>query len=134
VKFDPRELAALNSRLQELSEKLGKKAVRQAARKAMTPVRNEVRANAPEDLEDDDGVKIKTSVAMTSKWKGDALYVRVGIRGGAKKNPNTPYYFRMVEFGTKNMPARPWMTPALESNAQDVLNTLTAELKKALDK
>ena len=132
IKVDAAELLALRTRLQDLSEKVGKKAVRQAARRAMVPVRDEVKARAPEDLTDDDGVKLKANVALTTRWRGGTLYTRVGIRGGAKKNPNTPYYFRFHEFGTKDMPARPFMAPALESNAQQIIDTVTAELKKAL--
>lgn len=132
--FNPQELEKLNKRLQSLVEKVGKKAMRGAARKAMTKVRNDVKAAAPEDLNDDDNVKIKTSVAMLAKWKGNDLYVKVGIRGGAKKNPDTPYYFRMVEFGTAKMAARPFMRPALESNAQQIMDTVVQELNRALDK
>lgn len=132
--FNPQELERLNKRLQALAEKIGKKAMRGAARKAMTKVRNDVKAAAPEDLNDDDNVKIKTSVAMLAKWKGKDLYVKVGIRGGAKKNPDTPYYFRMVEFGTAKMAARPFMRPALESNAQQIMDTVVQELNRALDK
>lgn len=132
--FNPQELEKLNKRLQSLVEKVGKKAMRGAARKAMTKVRNDVKAAAPEDLNDDDNVKIKTSVAMLAKWKGSDLYVKVGIRGGAKKNPDTPYYFRMVEFGTAKMAARPFMRPALESNAQQIMDTVVQELNRALDK
>lgn len=132
--FNPQELERLNKRLQALVEKVGKKAMRGAARKAMTKVRNDVKAAAPEDLNDDDNVKIKTSVALITKWKADTLYVKVGIRGGAKKNPDTPYYFRMVEFGTSKMAARPFMRPALESNAQQIMDTVVQELNRALDK
>lgn len=132
--FNPQELERLNKRLQSLVEKVGKKAMRGAARKAMTKVRNDVKAAAPEDLNDDDNVKIKTSVALITKWKADTLYVKVGIRGGAKKNPDTPYYFRMVEFGTAKMAARPFMRPALESNAQQIMDTVVQELNRALDK
>lgn len=132
--FDRSQLADLDRKLRELTAPAAKKAMRSAARKAMKPVRDDVKSNAPEDLEDDDGVKIKASVGTTSRWKGDTLYTRVGIRGGAKRNPDTPYYFRMVEFGTKNMPARPFMSPALEGNAQQVIDTLTEALRKALFK
>ena len=132
--FNPQELEKLNKRLQSLVEKVGKKAMRGAARKAMTKVRNDVKAAAPEDLNDDDNVKIKTSVALITKWKANDLYVKVGIRGGAKKNPDTPYYFRMVEFGTAKMAARPFMRPALESNAQQIMDTVVQELNRALDK
>lgn len=126
------DLEALNQRLKELSTKAGKTAVRQSARKAMAPVRAQVQANAPEDLTEPDAVRIKASTALFTNWKGNTLYVRVGIKGGGRKNPDTPFYFRMHEFGTKSLPARPFMAPALESNAQDVLDTVADELRKRI--
>lgn len=134
LKFNPSELAALHERLQEVAAKLGKKAVRSAARKAMKPVRDQVQATAPEDLPPPDDIKIKNSVGLTTKWKGSNLYVKVGIKGGARRNPDTPWYWRQVEFGNKFMPARPFMRPALEGNAQKVLDAVAAELRKALFK
>jgi len=71
-------------------------------------------------------------VALYTKWKGSALIARIGIKGGAKKNKETPFYWRMHEFGTKNMPARPFMQPALEGNAQQVLDAVAEQLRKAL--
>lgn len=130
--FDRAQLAAINQKLQTLSSKQGKTLVRSAARAAMKPVRDQVQRTAPEDLEDDDGIKVKANVGMMTKWRGDTLYVKVGIKGGAKKNPNTPYYWRMHEFGTQHMPARPFMGPALEANAQQVLDVLAEQLKKKL--
>ncbi|MBN8515281.1 HK97-gp10 family putative phage morphogenesis protein [Accumulibacter sp.] len=129
---DKAGLEALNQRLQGLSTKAGKAAVRQAARKAMAPVRAEVQANAPEDLTEPDAVRIKASTALFTNWKSNTLYARVGIKGGAKKNPSTPFYFRMHEFGTKSLPARPFMAPALEGNAQDVLDTVADEMAKRI--
>ena len=131
LSFRPAELQALNKRLSEMSKKLGKQAVRQAAREAMKPVRDEVKRNAPFDPTDD-GIHIKEAVALKTSWKGSTLTASVGIRGGAKANLETPWYFRLQEFGTKHMPARPWIGPALEKNAQQVLDTLAASLKKAL--
>jgi HK97 gp10 family phage protein len=134
LKVNQAELAAILERLKETAEKVGKKGVRQAARKAMVPVRDEVKANAPEDLSDPDDIRVKSSVALVTKWRGNKFVARVGIKGGAKKNPNTPFYWRMHEFGTKNLPARPFMQPALEGHAQEILDTITAELRKALFK
>ena len=130
LKVNQADLLALNQRLKELNEKIGKAAVRKAARKAMTPVRDQVQANAPFDASTQH--HIKNNVALVTKWRGNDFYARVGIRGGAKKNPDTPFYFRMVEFGTKHQPARPFMQPALEGNAQEILDTLAEELKKAI--
>ena len=127
------DLAAIEAKLKTLSSKVGKSTVRKAARKAMLPVRNQVIANAPVDTSPEaDAVRIKDSVRIRSKWRGDELTMRVGIEGGAKKNPETPFYFRFQEFGTKDIPARPFMAPALESHAQEILDAVADELKKAL--
>ncbi len=124
------DLVAINQKLKTLGAKAGKPTVRKAARKAMVPVRNEVKTNAPFDP--NLPVHINANVALRSKWSGDNLRLRVGIVGGAKQNKETPFYFRFHEFGTKKMPARPFMQPALESNAQQILDTVADELKKAL--
>lgn len=134
LKVNAAELAKLQQRLQAITEKVAKRALRTAARRAMLPVRDEVRANAPFDPDGGDDIHIRSNVAVSSRYRNGDLLVRVGIRGGARKNPDTPYYWRMVEFGTKHIPARPFMAPALESNAEDVLATLTEELNRALDK
>lgn len=129
ITFNPNELAELQARLQAVTEKVAKKALRKAARKGMSKVRDEARANAPEDT----GL-LATNFALLTSFKRGALYARVGIKGGAKKNPDTPYYFRMVELGTKNIAAKPFLRPALEGNAQEVFDTVVRELKEALDK
>lgn len=135
LKLDTRSLADVLKRIAQVEEKIAKKALRTAARKGMNIVRDDVKTNAPEDRsEDADNIKVKSSVALTTRFRGPNLYVKVGIRGGAKKNPSTPYYWRMVEFGTKYIAAKPFMLPALEGNAEAILNTVTDELKKALDK
>jgi HK97 gp10 family phage protein len=134
LKVNQAELAAILERLKETAEKVGKKGVRQAARKAMVPVRDQVKANAPEDMSHPDDIMVKANVSLVTKWRGNNFYARIGIKGGAKKNPDTPFYWRFHEFGTKHLPARPFMAPALESNAQQILDTITAELRKALFK
>lgn len=133
LKVNQSQLATLNANLQEMSEKAGKKAMRQAARKAMVPVRDQVKESAPVDTSPDaDNIRIKDNVAIRTKWDRDALTVKVGILGGAKQNPETPFHFRFAEFGTKDRPAAPFMAPALEGNAQEVLDTVAEELRKAL--
>ena len=129
------ELAALTDRLRDIEAKIAKKALRTAARKGMTLVRDEVKANAPEDTSPDaDNIKTKTHIALQTSFRRGVLFVRVGVRGGAKANPDVPYYWRFQEFGTKDIPARPFMQPALESNADAVLDKITQELKRELDR
>ena len=112
--------------------KTGKVAVRTSAKKAMLPVRQQVKDAAPVDTTAPDNIRIKASVRLRSRWNGDSLRVRVGIEGGAKANKETPFYFRFHEFGTQHLPARPFMTPALESNAHQILDTVAEQLTKEL--
>lgn len=125
------DLANLGARLQQLQTKAGKAIVRKAAGKAMVPVRRDAKANAPYDPTGD-GMHIRSDVAMRGRWRGDTLVLKVGVKGGAKKNEETPFYFRFQEFGTKTIPAQPFLVPALDTNQQQVYDTLIAELTKAL--
>lgn len=129
------ELAALTDRLRDIEAKIAKKALRTAARKGMAIVRDQVKANAPEDTSDEaDNIKTKAFIALQTSYRRGVLSVRVGVRGGAKQNPDTPYYWRMVEFGTKHISAKPFMQPALESNAEAVIDRIAEELRRELDK
>ena len=129
------ELAALTDRLRDIEAKIAKKALRTAARKGMSIVRDQVKANAPEDTSDDaDNIKTKAFIALQTSYRRGVLSVRVGVRGGAKQNPDTPWYWRFQELGSKYIAAKPFMQPALESNAEKVFEVITEELKKALDK
>lgn len=129
------ELAALTDRLRDIEAKIAKRALRSAARKGMAIVRDEVKASAPEDTSPDaDNIKTKTHIALQTNFRRGVLAVRVGVRGGAKKNPDTPYYWRMVEFGTQHIAAKPFMQPALENNAEAVIDRIAEELRRALDK
>lgn len=135
LSFDVSQLAKLADRLKDIEEKVAKKALRTAARKAMQIVRNDVKANAPEDTSDDaDDIKTKAFIALQTSFKQGVLYVRVGVRGGAKKNPDSPWYWRFQELGSKYIAAKPFMTPALENNAEAVLEKITDELKREIDR
>ncbi len=123
------QLAELEKRLVDIADKVAKKALRTAARRAMNEVRKEARDNAPEDT----GL-LDENFALMTKAKNGEVTAKVGIKGGAKKNDTTPFYFRFVELGTKNMQARPFMRPALENNAEKILSSVADELTKALDK
>lgn len=129
IQFNPAEIEALENRLKEVAEKVAKKSLRTAARKAMAQVRKEAREKAPEDT----GL-LDENFALLTRVKGSEVVAKVGIRGGAHKNDYSPYYFRFVELGTKDLPAKPFLRPALENNAESIFATILEELKKALDK
>lgn len=60
----------------------------------------------------------------------DGLSARVGLIG--KKANRKAFYGRFVEFGTKKMPAKPFLTPAWEENRNEVRDRVQAEIQKVL--
>lgn len=56
-----------------------------------------------------------------------AAFKKAARRGGAA-NPDDPFYWRFVEFGTSKMAARPFLRPAFESRKLQAAN----EIKDAL--
>lgn len=145
VKFNPAELAALKTKLDTIKESVGKKAVMGAVRKGAVIVADAVKEGAaaiddeatPSDIEKNVAVRFSPK---RFKATGEIMY-RVGIRGGAKKDPGDEKnpgkgtaHWRFVEFGAKDVPARPFMGPALESNAQEVFDAIVTELKARVNK
>jgi HK97 gp10 family phage protein len=169
-------LATVIERIKDFSEKMQKKAVRAAARKAMVPVREAARAKAKtiDDPATTD-VQIWKNIVINESARGGrrvgGIVMRVGVRGGAlskverelaggagyRYNKETKKYvqvkrfgkvkklvvhpggvtaphWRFVELGTKKMPARPFMRPALEENIGRVIDEFAKELDVQIKK
>lgn len=106
-----------------------KKSVTKAARKAMNIVKKEAVKNAKALDNRKSPNKMWKSVtvkAKKTKNKGEVL-MSVGMKGGAKKNNSDVYYWRFLEFGTVNSPAKPFLRPALYNNL-DIVNKEFADL------
>jgi HK97 gp10 family phage protein len=129
----------LKMALAEASAVIRKKAVRGALREAAKVIQGAARANSPllaiaTPLRKHGTVK-KNIVTLGSKFarqSGDeGVYVGVRpLRGAARvkklgrasaTNPNDPYYWRFLEFGTKKMAARPFLRPAAESKGPEAI-------------
>ena len=143
----------LNRKLKLLtSSKAAKRIARKAARQAMNIVRDAARANAKAIDDPETAEKIWKNIAVSGGKSRNAneIVMRVGVRGGAAQNANTDRaalsklsggittYWRYLEFGSANMPATPFMRPALSTNIQEVTNKFSnvfgAELDKELAK
>jgi DNA polymerase len=60
---------------------------------------------------------------------------RKGLGGKASaRNPFDPFYWRFQEFGTKKQPARKFLTPAFDNNAQRAIDIFQARIKTRIDK
>lgn len=95
------------------------------------------------------GLLLKTGLSVLRKnppsgEKGELVRIRVkratypnrrlrsGRRGGSKMSTNDSAWF--LEYGTSKQAARPWLRPAFESKAQQAIDTVQTELKKAIDR
>lgn len=116
-----------------------KKAAVKAARKALTIAKKEAVKNARALDNKDSAEKIWKHITVKtkkSKNKGE-LIMSLGFKGGAKKSNTDVYYWRFLEFGTVNSPAKPFLRPALYNNIDGIttefVDRLNEDLLKALD-
>jgi HK97 gp10 family phage protein len=140
-------LDELMKALRQFTPQLQKTAVTTAMRRAMKPVMMTAKSNArtlddpTTDLSIPESIVMQTASPKVMRMAGvrDAdRMVRVGIRGGSKdpdtEEPTKPWYWRMHEFGTSSIAARPFLRPALAQNTQRTTAIMVDELKKGIDR
>lgn len=140
-------------RLDALPKKLKKKAAKVAARKGMNIVRDEARRNAKkiDNPESRAAIwkNIRTQEATRSGRKVGGVVMRVGVVGGGRirkisrkqreaQSANLPggatQHWWLIEFGSENTKARPFMRPALASKIDAVEEKVASELSAAIDR
>jgi HK97 gp10 family phage protein len=99
---------------------------------------------------DDTGTGRSIAANVTERWDsrlnkqsgGDDLGFRIGVAHGAKipkGNPDegkggpTPHW-RLLEFGTEKMQAKPFLRPVIEQAGQQAVDTFVTEYDKAIDR
>lgn len=147
VQFKIEGAADLLKRLRALPKELQLKPGRSALGKAAAVVRKQAKINA-EALDDaDTGRKIAQNI--TQRWRGKyfkrtgdmMISVGVGTDKGRipRGNPdtgakgNTPHW-HLLELGTQDMRAQPFLRPAAEQMAEQAISTFGSELDKAITK
>lgn len=137
---------ALSKRLESLSYDASKKGGRFALRKAAQVIRDGARQNAQLVDNSETGRSIARNInerwaSKFNKSTGNLMF-RVGVLGGArlpKDNVDeglggpTPHW-RLLEFGTEKMRARPFFAKAMPENAQKATDTFISEFNRALDR
>lgn len=129
-------LEGLKSQLDELQAEAAGKTLARAARKAFAPVLATAQALVPVDT----GL-LRDSIKLVSvRAKDGEAVVTVGLKvaaakGAAKLGRRTisaHWRWHFVELGTRHMAAKPFLRPALDQNAQQVLDVLRDELLKGV--
>lgn len=136
-------------KIEQLSNpKKAKQIARKAARQAMNIVRDAARTNAKaiDNRRTDEKIH-KNIVTQGGKSRNsNEIKIRVGIKGGAGQNQHSvstaglsggdTRHWRFIEFGQSNVPAVPFMRPALSQNLDKVtskfVQVFDAEITKAL--
>lgn len=135
----------LLGKLESITDDMKRKGGRAALRKAANIIANRAKVNASRLDDPETGRSIADNIAV--RWNGREfkrngnLAFRIGVLHGAvlKKHPDkaknapTPHW-RLLEFGTDNMRAQPFMRPAAENSTLDVSNTFVEEYWKAIDR
>lgn len=128
------------AKIREVSREVATKGTRSAGTKAMRIVRDAARARA-RGLDDPETAS-NIAKAITTRYDRKAsqreggVVVKVGVAGGAKpvKGNEDTGHWRLVEFGTSEMPAHPFMRPALSENTEKVVDAFIAAIEPAIDK
>lgn len=134
-------LGKIDSITDDLKKKTGRSALRKAGNIIVTQIKNNaMRIDDPATARN-----IADNAAL--RWNGRLfkqtgdLSFRIGILQGArlKKHPSmakdapTPHW-RLLEFGTENMEARPLVRAAATSRINETINTFTNEYSRGIDR
>ena len=137
-----------------------KNAATRSARKAMNIVKKAAIQNAKGLDDKDSSNRIwKNIITKPSKTKDGFVMMKVGVKGGARKYPNTApnrrkgvvgqtyetggssknaggdtWYWRFLEFGSATNNAKPFLRPALNSNIQAAEAEFKRSFSEELDK
>lgn len=135
----------LERRLSQLEFRVGRRAASRALRKGANVIRDAARQNA-QRIDDPQtraniSKNIVTQPGSSRRQKAEkAVIMRVGVMGGARlKKGELPLpggnttHFRLVEFGTSQSKAQPFLRPAITS-ADRAISTVIESLGKEIDK
>lgn len=141
VTVEVKGLDELQKALEELVDTDGSKYVRQAVRAGAVVVKDQIVQNAPKDS----GLLAEHIDVKTRKQRGEALAVSALIGPNSKEviHPQTggktsglrrtaQFITRMLEFGSKKMSKKPFMTQAFESSKTKALDRMVETLREKL--
>lgn len=146
IEFKIEGLDALLGKLESVTYDIKRKGGRSALRKAAKLIADKAKAGAAQVDEAATGRSIAANIGL--RWNGRLwkrtgdLGFRIGVMHGAvikvKGNPDTGTngptpHWRLLEFGTANMRAQPFMRSALADNISAATSTFVTAYSKAID-
>lgn len=137
-------LALLKSLPPEVVSKRGGP-VRAALRKGAVVIHKRAKENLTASLSnktqverENTGLLLKNLVITRGKapsdGKGERFLVRVRRKGYGRADVTTLKTGQLLEYGSKQQPAEPWLRPAFASTAQTAITTVESELLKGINR
>lgn len=125
-------LKELADRLREIGPDIERNALRSGVSAAAVLIRNQAKATNPDDTGRTDRALYAKFIREQSGPNQATYYV--GVRSGKKeqKKDRDAWYWRLVEFGTAKMPARPFMRPAFESKKMQAVEAIKERIQKRI--
>jgi HK97 gp10 family phage protein len=146
IKIDSSSLKSVLNALEKLPKELQKSAEKAVIRAGAKPILKAIKENVSGKIVKQQSKTLKKSLGVsirTSKsgWVGASIGPRSGFKYATKtgrrgktkdKNADAQEVAFYLETGTPNMPARPFIRPALESAQGEVIGAMEAGLSKHL--
>lgn len=129
TKFDIKGLVELERELNQLTLKARASVLRGSLNKAVDPILKAARQNVTTEFTERTGTlrgSIKKSATAPRGSNGFTAEAKVGVTGEG-------FYGRFLEFGTSKMPARPFMRPAVDAHAQEVVDLFASEMRRRIE-
>lgn len=130
--------AELTRALEALDQKVKKKILRSAVVAGAVVVKKRAKQIAKAKGIEDTGATIRNIAGKVEKQRSDTYaQINIGVRHGkpkkGAKNQDDPWYWWQHEFGNSKMAARPFIRPAFEESKEQVIEVMTARLRKGIE-
>jgi HK97 gp10 family phage protein len=125
-------LKELTERMRAMGPDINRKALRSAVGAAAGLIRDQAKATNPDDTGRTDRALYAKQIREKSSDFQQTYYVGVRSGKGERKKNRDAWYWRLVEFGTLKMPARPFMRPAFESQKFKAVDLIAARIARRL--
>lgn len=93
-------------------------------------LKKNIRAKAIRSKQSGQWEAVVGMLALSAK-KTVAFKAQTGQSGQA--NPDDPFYWRFIKFGTVKMAARPFLRPAFETRKREAADAIKAQLAKRIE-
>ena len=137
VSYKLEGLRELQGQLEDLGAELAVKILARSLRKAFQPVLQSAMGNLLTHHNIESGDLLAAIHLVAVKPKSGSTVASIGLMISAKKTTSKippARRWHWIEFGTAHSPAHPFLRPALEANAQLVLDVLRVEIGAAIIK